>query len=266
MMPLHGLFEQPQGPIPSLPDVVLRLYQISDDTPRREVLAVMRSDAELCDAVLSVAELPYYSGRRPLRSLSRLVDRIGLPGVRGLLLRTALDRVVFTAASPVMESLRDHSLATAYISQAIGQYAAVHSETAFTCALLQHTGVAVPLGLMITSTGSPPGASLVWETLGCAHEAIAGLIAESWQLPEGIRSVLVRHHRLDSTPETNRIIATLILSDLIASALDRGLGAEEHPPPTAPHVDDALACLDLSPCRLPLIERAAAEVLSRAAA
>lgn len=260
MQPLHGLFEQPRGSIPELPVLLPRLMQLPDAAPRRDVLAILREDAELCEAVLSIAATPYYSGRRPLDRLSRLVDRVGLPGVRGLVLQAALDRAVFGRPGSAIGRLWDHSLATAYITRAICQHAAVHSETAFAAALLQHTGLAVPLGLSEVTD------SELWQRLGCAHEAIAGFLAESWSLPEPLCTVLLRHHQLGASPASDQIVATLVLADLIARALGRGLEPWVHAPPQDSEIDAALAHLDLSAGRLPLIERAADAVLLRAAA
>ena len=266
MQPIQGLFEQPHGQIPPLPAPVLTLMKTPQGTPRREVLAIMRTDMELCSAVLAMAGNTYYSGRRPLTSLSRLVDRVGLSGIRGLFLRSALDRAVFSQPGAVMERLRDHSTATAHISLIICQHAAVHSETAFICALMQHTGIAIPLALLMQTTSAPSDETMVWETLGCAHEAIAGLIAEAWSLPEEIRLVLVRHHQLTANSPADRIIATLTLANLIASELDRGLEAAAHPPPEGTLIDASLNLLDLTASQLPVIRQNADDVLSLVAA
>ena len=144
----------------------------------------------------------------------------------------------------------------------ISRHASVHSETAYACAMLQHMGVAVPLGHLIQQTGMVPAPEVAWEALACAHEAIAGVVAGTWGMPEPLQAILARHHQL-SRDDTDAVIATLILADLIACEQGEGLSVAEHPPPSATQVDAALERLDLPASWLPRIQRDAVEVLER---
>lgn len=265
MQSIHGLFEQPEGAIPPLSDAMTRLMKMPQKALLREVLSTIRTDTELSSDVLEMADNEFYSGRRRIRSLPELIDRLGLSGIRGLALQATLNRTVFDSGY-LMQRLNDHSTATAYITMAISQHASVNSETAFQCALLQHIGVAVPLGLMNKATGSVMEEDMMWEALGCAHEAIAGLVAQTWELPETIRSVLVQHHRFGKVADINHVIATLIIADVLASELGRGLDCDEHPPPSAALIDASLKQLDLPASQLPVIEGAASELLNRVSA
>ena len=265
MQSLQGLFKQPEGAIPPLSGAVTRLMKMPQKSMLREVLSTIRTDTELSSDVLQMADNHYYSGLRPIRSLPELIDRIGLSGVRGLALRATLNRAVFDG-SPMMRRLKEHSTATAYITLAISQHASVNSETAFHCALLQHIGVAVPLGMMNKSNGSPMEEAMMWETLGCAHEAIAGLVAETWKLPETIRAVLIQHHRFGRVANINHVIATLIIADVLSSELDRSLDSEEHPLPSDELIDAALQQLEMPASQLHLIAETANEVLERVSA
>ncbi|MDG1479990.1 MAG: HDOD domain-containing protein [Myxococcota bacterium] len=251
----QGLFEPSRDSIPDVPALVPKLMMLPEDASRHDIVALLREDAELCEAVLHIAKKPYYSGRRPITNISRLVDRIGLSGVRGLALQAALARAVFNKPSATMQDMWKHSLATAYITRVICQHAAVHSETAFAVALLQHVGLALPLALNEVSDDD------MWERLEYAHEAIAGFLVKSWSLPESLCTAVLQHHRLGAGVASDEIVATLIIADFIANNMERGLEPWVHPPPLESDVEAALAHLDLSATRLPVIERAAATML-----
>ena len=251
----QGLFEPSRDSVPDVPELIPKLMLLPEDTPRHDILAILREDAELCEAILLIAKKPYYSGRRPITSLSRLVDRIGLSGIRGLALQAALARAVFSQPSEIMQELWKHSLTTAYITRVICQHAAVHSETAFATALLQHIGLALPLALNEVAEDD------LWERLEYAHEAIAGFLVKSWSLPESLCKAVLQHHRLGTGTASDEIVATLIIADLIANNLERGLEPWVHAPTLESDVEAALAHLDLSASRLTVIERAAASML-----
>ena len=265
MQSINGLFEKPEGAIPPLSGAVTRLMKMPQKAMLREVLSTIRTDTELSDDVLRMADNHYYSGRRPIRNLPELIVRLGLGSVRGLALRTTLDRTVFDDG-PMMQRLKNHSTVTAYITTAISQHASVNSETAFHCALLQHIGVAVPLGMMTKSNGREIEEAMMWEALGCANKAIAGLVAETWELPETIRSVLVQHHRFGKVADINHVIATLIIAEVLACELDLGLDSDEHPVPSDDLIDAALTQLDLPASQLPSIAGTASELLDRVSA
>jgi len=137
----------------------------------------------------------------------------------------------------------------------ICQHAAVHSETAFAVALLQHVGLALPLALNEVSEDD------MWERLEYAHEAIAGSLVKYWSLPESLCTAVLQHHRLGMGTASDDIVATLIVADFIANNLELGLEPWVHAPPLESDVEAALAHLDLSATRLPAIERAAAKML-----
>ena len=248
MNPPIGLLTGPGDAIPALSDVVGRLLKLPHDASRRDILSVARADLELADAALRLAGAPYSSGQRAPKTLTRLVERVGLSGTQQLFLRAALEQTLFS--SPALQRLHNHSTAAAYTTQVLSRHTLLHSDLAFVCALLQHSGAAVAIQAM--QRHAIHDETTWWQIIGCAHEALAGMVAGMWGLPERIQTVLFNHHQRVG-PQTDPIIAALQVADLITCQLNIGLDLPAHPPPDSDDITAALQRLELSPDRLSIV-------------
>lgn len=254
-----GLFDAPGVGIPSLPEMIGDLMAIKPDMPSRRVVRMFKNEPELRDAVLELANSPYYSGRRPLESIGRILDRTGLPGLRSLALRGMLELELFSHSDPLIEQLRQHSTATAYITGVLARYTPLNAERLFVSALLQNIGVIIPLMNMDPQRASEPAG---WQAIRYAHEAIARLACEEWDMPKEVQDILGEHHQLDASMDNARDISALFLANYIASTLDLGIDHPIHPEDDEDIVELAMEVLDVEPGQLPAIQEDAHEVLS----
>ncbi len=264
MNAVRGLFENLDKSVPIMPEVISDLMAVREGIPARRVLRILKREPEIIEAIMPLAQCRYYAGYRPFSSLNRLMGRVGLSAMRGLAMRSALDVLLYNdpAMPRLMGALRAHSNATAFTTQVISRYSMIPAEDAFHCALMQHIGVVVPAIAYQSAIGRAPDEGTLWQMIGCAHEAIAGLVASLWELPETIHKVLSSHHHIPPSTQEAPIIAALILAEHITDALHAGLDIPQHPPPDALAVEEAMDVLELPRQLLPRVIRESQGVLS----
>ena len=207
-----------------------------------------------------MAGAPYYSGKRPLNSLARVVERVGLGAMQGLGLRAALNVLVYQAGDhPLLDTLSRHAAGTAYITTVLARYTPLPAERLFTAALLQDVGIAIPL----ISRAALPEASEqdTWKAIRYAHEGIARIAAEEWDMPDEVVRLVGSHHQLGRGIGESREIAALCLADYIAWNVGIGIQHPVHPAPEEDTVAYALEVLGLTREQLPDIHNDAHEQL-----
>lgn len=253
-----GLFETPEEAIPEMPDMLGDLMAIKPNMPVRRVVRMFKNEPGLSETLRQMAEAPYYCGRRPLEGLSRIMERIGLPGMRGLAMRAALDEAVYDEQIALHELIRQHGTATAYITGVLARYTPLPTERLFMAALLQNIGLAIPLSA--PSTQEVPEDEL-WQALRYAHEGISSLAVESWDLSDEILHIVSHHHQLGRGLSEDRDIAALVVADHIAHNMGLGISHPAHPEPDEGSLGLALDILELTGEQLPTIQQETSELL-----
>jgi putative nucleotidyltransferase with HDIG domain len=161
-----------------------------------------------------------YSRGRAVLSLRQAVVRLGLQGLRDVVLEAALHVRVFRAPGyeDAMARLARHSTAVARLMGSICGRARVDAEYAFLCGLLHDVGVAACLLALSDDAraGSIPievAATVVEEI----HEEASGLLARLWDLPVEIRQVVASHHQLTHGAAPSPVKAALLLAEALLS-------------------------------------------------
>lgn len=256
-----GLFCAPGDSIPPVPDVLAAVMSVTPNTPKRRVVRMYRDAPDLLETLFHMADAPYYCGRRPLESLGHILDRIGLAGLRGLTLRAALEEVIYAGDHPLLLQLQRHGTTTAYLTSVIARYTPIDRETAFYGALVQNVGLAIPL-----ETAQNPGTEDgLWTALRYGHEAISGLTAAAWGMPDAVQTVVSQHHQLGRSLRSNREIAALVVADQLAERMGVCIDHPAHPRFGEDTVALALNILELSVDQLPSMQQEASDLLRRIA-
>lgn len=259
-MHAEGLLNAPGCGVPPMPELVGDLLAVRDEMPSRRILRLFNEEPELTEVLLAMAAAPYYSGRRPLTSLSRVIERVGLGGFQGLGLRAALNALVYQASDhPLLDVLLRHASGTAYITSVLARYTPLPAARLFTAALVQDVGIAIPL-LRPLPLGSHEAD--IWQAIRYAHEGIARIAAEQWDMPAEVVRLVGHHHQLGRGLAADREVAALTVADYVAWNIGVGIEHPVHPEPHEESVEYALEILELDRQQLPAIHDESHELLS----
>jgi putative nucleotidyltransferase with HDIG domain len=262
---LSRLFSSPGYQPPALPVVALKVMELSRRTKVEfdEVVKVLEQDPMLVAKVMARIQSAAYASATPIRTLKQAVVRLGIGGLRDLVLEVALNLRVFRAqgfAQP-MNVLRRHSLFTAHCSRAVCRYTSVEPEYAFLCGLLHDVGIAAVLvALGEGKVKVAPDPILLWKTIEETHEEVSALVATFWKLPEEIKLVLANHHSLTIGGYVHPMIAVLTVAHSFAEKAGGGMSGIDglrSPIDTIepPKLAKARAALRLGEQQLQCIER-----------
>lgn len=263
---LLGVFRAPGYQPPKLPGTAQELLQISQqpDVEMDRVIALLEQDEMLAGRVLQTASSAAYAGGAKIESLSGALMRLGLNGLRDLVVEIAMNLRVFrceTYTGP-MERLRLHSQATAHLARTVCQYSAVEGEFAFLCGLLHDVGIAgtllalgdVPRGIKV------PELAVLWPAIDQAHCEAGERMAILWELPVDLRYGIAAHHAVEVEGHPHPVSAAVCLADHLASELGAGLLPSEDDKPESDDEAELVAALSTHKS----LDRSGPAVLDRA--
>ena len=226
---LLGVFREPGYQPPKLPGTAQELLEISQqtDVEMERVLSLLEQDEMLAGRVLQTAGSAAYASGAKIESLSGALMRLGLNGLRDLVVEAAMNLRVFRceAYTAPMERLRLHSQATAHLARIVCQYSAVEGEFAFLGGLLHDVGIA---GLFLALGDVPrgkrvPDLAVLWPAIHEAHGEAGSRMAELWELPADLRYGIGAHHAVEIEGYPHPLAAAICLADHLAAELDVGL-------------------------------------------
>ncbi len=222
---LLDAFADPSYAPPRLPRVALQIMELGGrpEAGPEDALKLLESDPLLSGRVLSSANSAAFRPARPLTSLRECVVRLGVRGVRDVVLGEALDMRVFRAEGfrPIMEALRLHSQACARIAQIAARVTRVEADTAFLLGLMHdigHAGALVVLGERFTSSNAAV-CDMVSQIIDDEHERTGAHMCRIWGMPEGFVRAIAEHHQWNrgAPPPLDR--ALIVVADTMASEL-----------------------------------------------
>lgn len=215
--------------LPALPHVAEKVltHLRSANASMGDVAHDLSEDPVSAADVLRMANCPLYRGVEKITSLQNAVARLGGGALRTLMMhqsiRSAILRKKGKRSDALAEWVWQGSLASAAIMRELGQLLHMDPEEAFLTGLLHDIGNVIVLRLvyqhenLTRSLIEPPTFHyLCYET----HQEFGELIADAWQLPINLRSLVANHHAypLDNDP-LRRDRLMLVLSDMIGQML-----------------------------------------------
>lgn len=245
---------------PPLPDVARRLLRMarSDRVQFDEVAALIEQDVSIAAEVLRLVNSPLYSRGVEITSLEQALGRLGLSGLRELASQVAVEMSIFAspAYGEAMERIRRHGTVTAHLTRAVQRASGHRDEGVFTAGLFHDAGLAACVLLVGDVYGdAPPPIDEVWPELLRIHTQVGRHLARSWELPDGLARVLLRHH--DPEDATSAVVC---VADYLAERV--GAGVEAAPRELA---EPAAACalLGLDAAALDPLLEAGHEIVAR---
>ncbi|MBC86293.1 MAG: hypothetical protein CL677_03860 [Bdellovibrionaceae bacterium] len=193
---------------PTLPTVIYELSNVINNpmSSATDVEKIMSNDVSLTTKVLKLANSAYYAIPGGVTSLSRAISYLGFDTVNQLVLSASiLNALEFEGDAPFdMNDFWKHCIAVGIASETIAK-ATNHPlpSDMFTCGLIHDMGkvayltLDAPSVLAISSLAKSEGISYLEAETKLEferHTTVGHLLAEKWQLPVQLQSVVLYHH------------------------------------------------------------------------
>lgn len=254
---LLRIIEDELQDLPPLPAVVMRVMQTINDptTSAADLNRLISGDPALASKILRLVNSSYYGFPRRISTITHAVVILGFNTVRNLTTslgvfnafdpggqKTAMDRDKFWA----------HSLGTAIAAGVVARRKNISAkavEEVFVGGLLHDIGklfldqyfpdqYAIALKLALAAKIS------IWDAektaLGVGHALVGKRIAEKWNLPPSLTSMIMLHHQPAFSKEHFEITSVVQAADMVARKLNLGSGGDALVPALSPEVQQWL--------------------------
>ncbi|MFO0728700.1 MAG: HDOD domain-containing protein [Myxococcota bacterium] len=258
---LKQVFSSPSYRPPLLPKSATEVLAMSRDPGASldKIVKTLESDPLLVARVVSCVNSAAYNRSRSVRSLRDALSRLGIAGLRDVVVEAALTLRVFRVPGfqEPMERLRNHSVRVAEIVRRVCYYTAVDSEYAYLCGLLHDIGIA---GILIAITEKDPKRKFepltLWPVIDRIHAEASATMAGLWSFPPELVVVLAHHHQIHIDKQPHPLCAALIVAEDLASRLGHGFDPQKKLDRGRPdRLEAAKALLSFSPRIEGLIEK-----------
>ncbi len=229
---LRATFRRPDYAPPMLPRVAMEILRLSQAPVTielsRDIEPLLAEDPLLTAQVLRAANAPGQGAKRPIRSIRQAVTRLGLRGLRDVVITVSLRTRVFKTPSyqSDLDALFNHSMALGTIAQQVAQSSGEDPRFAYLCGLLSDLGIAAALLVFGELPEGPPPLFRLWPAVLEVHEEAAATVGQAWSLPEELVQVIGGHHGAFEG-ELARIRAVLAASEEISLLLGTHLGCQD---------------------------------------
>lgn len=227
--------------LPSVPQVVLRIKQISED-PKASVADLANcilSDHQLTARILRMANSSYYGDfAGKVYTITQAIVLMGFRAVRNTAISMAIYGMVNKLAKSTsfdVTAFWTRSVACGviakYLASRVNQPDMI--EAAFIAGFMHDIGQVVLAGAFPTGyeqisreEAESPDVYLQERSLiGIDHMQAGGILARKWNLPEALELAVTDHHRLGRSPKvrSDHLLVDLVhLSDLLCAHVMRG--------------------------------------------
>ena len=217
--------------LPQFPDSVMRINRLlnNPDSKMSEIATLISSDISLTSDLLKLVNSATFALASPCRSISDAVKLVGIRGIKNMILSVSSMNVLNTLSEET-KTLWTHAYRVAFYTYNLARNFCSSNRTivedSYICGLLHD------MGKLIFETTHPAYINRIkdicaqkgiqpdiFEKLvaGVNHGEIGALIAEKWNFPEVIVSVIRHHHEPDLAPENVKKLTEIVyLSDMLA--------------------------------------------------
>lgn len=217
--------------LPQFPENIMRINHLLNDPNSKmsEIAMYISSDVSLTTDLLKLVNSATFSLSEPCKSIADAVKIVGLRGIKNMLLSVGSMEGLDSLSTGSAKKLWSHSYRVAFYAYNLARNFCADDrsiiEDSYVCGLLHD------IGKLVFETAHPDLVlkmkeickkreikSDVFEKLcvGVNHSEIGALIAEKWNFPEVIISVIRHHHEPDfASAETKRLTSLIYLSDMI---------------------------------------------------
>lgn len=229
---VREVLSQPGFEPPTLPQAAMEILRLSHrpTTSVVDIAKVLEKDATLAARLLQRARSPQY-GSRPVRDIRQAASRLGVNGLRDLVLQISMRMKVFKAPGyePLVKEVMRYAQVRAALCPIVSRFSNTQEATAPLCALLSDLGLATSLMVLakVPRDTEQPSLEVAWAASMEVHEHAGSILARSWGLPGEVVAVIGHHHQLEVARIPNPLIATLLIASVVAEHLELGLHTPE---------------------------------------
>ena len=224
--------------IPSMPTVVTEILRLAKapKTSARELEDLLQTDMALAGRLLKLVNSTFYALPNKIANLGQAVGIVGIDSLRSLVLASACSGFFAIDASVygfVPQGLWKHSIATAGLLRRLALIQGRdrdEAEDLFVSGLLRDIGMIVLAPFLAAAKLDPTHGGIVAQeraAIGFDHVWIGERLAERWNLPVDLTTILVHHHDDPAThaAASARSLALVGLAEALVTRARIGLGA-----------------------------------------
>lgn len=217
--------------LPQFPDTIIKVNRLINDPDSKmsEIAMLISSDVSLTTDLLKLVNSATFALASPCRSIADAVKLVGLRGIKNMLISVgSLNNLKNLGGES--KAIWTHSYQVAFYAYNLARNFCPTErnvvEDSYVCGLLHDMGKLVfenahpdfieRIKGVCAKKGIPAN---IFEKLiaGVNHGEVGALIAEKWNFPDVIVSVIRSHHAPDLAPESIKKLTSLVyLSDMLA--------------------------------------------------
>ncbi len=217
--------------LPQFPETIVKVNRLLNDPDSKmsEIAMLISSDVSLTTDLLKLVNSATFALASPCRSIVDAVKLVGIRGIKNMLISVGSINNLKSLGGE-KKDLWTHAYQVAFYSYNLARNFCASEkslvEDSYVCGLLHDMGKLVfetahptlinKIKAICAQKGIPAN---IFEKLvaGVNHGEVGALIAEKWNFPDIIVSVIRHHHEPDLAPEDNKKLTSLVyLSDMIS--------------------------------------------------
>jgi putative nucleotidyltransferase with HDIG domain len=231
--------------LPTLPRTVLKITELVNDpkSSARDLARIITDDQVLAARLLKLVNSSFYGFPQRISTITGAIVLLGFDAIRNLLLTTSVFDL-FSNREKLSkirkEQFWDHSLGCAVGAKVLGNHLRHDKvEELFVSGLLHDIGKIVEMIFFpkefseITKLVTNENILMVLaekRVLGYTHADVGKLLAEKWNLPPKLISVILHHHQPSEAGRFAQEAAIVHLADILSRALNIGSGGDNKIP------------------------------------
>ena len=218
--------------IPQFPESIMRVNRLISDanTKMSEIAMAISSDVSLTTDLLKLVNSVTFALASPCRSIADAVKLVGIRGIKGMLLSVGSAKNLEGLGGASQKMLWTHAYRVAFYSYNLARNFCASDrdiiDDSYVCGLLHD------MGKLVFATAHPDFVENIadicrqrnlspeiFEKLlaGVNHGEVGALIAEKWNFPDIIISVIRHHHEPDmASPATKKLTSIVYLADMLS--------------------------------------------------
>jgi len=211
--------------LPMLPDSSTQILQLSRDTNSEieDYVKIISADPSLLQAIVNVANSPFFASLSGSASLDQAIVRIGLRQVEQITMLHAMRSRVFRVSGfeSLIRSLVNHGLRVAIAGQVVAQKSMALPADAFLAGMFHDVGKLVLtkiIGDVQHKLSWQAPAALVASCFETYHVSFGEIVCHHWKFPDQIAEAVGNHHDARHAAE-QPLDRTIYIANLLAHSL-----------------------------------------------